>query len=240
MEINLSETEAMKKTIFRKVSKSNCFMKYFIFIVFLCIVILTTLIIIFIAYFSNKVDEIMEYYYREIPYLKREIESLKKNISFAQAILSYSITNQTSELFHKYEDILKNDKDRYSLIFNCLIKDPDKELCIYPYLKPKKVKGKKRIFVGSKKDGGYVLLDDFNGISKAYSFGIDQSVDFDFALSKKNIDIYMYDHTIKSLPYYYANYSKFHWKQIGITDVSHEKYNLKSLITLMKENGHLK
>ena len=50
------------------------------------------------------------------------------------AILSSSVTNQTAlELFRNFKYIVKHDKDKYSLIFNCLIKDPDKELCIYPY-----------------------------------------------------------------------------------------------------------
>ena len=240
MELVLSETEAMSKAVIRKVSKSNNDIKYFILIALICLLILAILIIIFIVYFSLKIDEIMELY-REIPLLNREITSLKKNISFMYTILSSSVTNQTAlELYHKFNDIVKYDKERYSLIFNCLVKDPDKELCIYPYLKPKKVKGKKRIFFGSKKDGGYVLLDDFNGISKAYSFGIDKMVDFDYALSEKNIDVYMYDHTIRSLPSKYANYSKFHWNKIGITEVGYDKNNLKSLKTLIKENGHLK
>ena len=242
MELGLSDKEALSKTVIRKVPKSNYYMNVFILIAFLCIIILAILIIIFIVYFSFKIDEIMELY-REIPLLNREMVSLKKNISFMYAILSSSVTNQTAlELFRNFNDIVKHDKDKdkYALIFNCLIKDTDKELCIYPYLKPKKVKGKKRIFFGSKKDGGYVLLDDFKGISKAYSFGIDQKVDFDYALSEKNIDIYMYDHTIISLPSNYANYSKFHWKKIGITEVGYDKNNLKSLKTLIKENGHLK
>ena len=55
--------------------------------------------------------------------------------------------------------------------------------------------------IGPKRDGGYVLMDDFHNISIAYSFGIDGDVSFDAALAQKNIDIYMYDHTINSLPF---------------------------------------
>ena len=59
-----------------------------------------------------------------------------------------------------------------------------------------------------KKDNGcYVLLDDFKDIKYAYSFGISFMVQFDDELTKRDIDVYMYDHTINNLPY---NKTKFH------------------------------
>lgn len=101
---------------------------------------------------------------------------------------------------------------------------------------PKKVIGKNLILVGPKKDGGYILLDEFENLKIAYSFGISQEIGFDKALADKNIDIYMYDHTIKSLPY---NNSKFHWKKIGLSGNKNKNDTLKPLKDLLKENGHL-
>ena len=70
-----------------------------------------------------------------------------------------------------------------------------------------------KILIGEKRDGGYVLLDDFKNIKIAYSFGISNNIHFDKELADKGIDVYMYDHTINQLPF---NNSRFHWKKIGI------------------------
>ena len=60
-------------------------------------------------------------------------------------------------------------------------------------------------------------------------------IQFDNELAKKGIDVYMYDHTINSLPY---NNSKFHWKKIGICANKEKNEDLKTLEDLIKENGH--
>jgi hypothetical protein len=91
---------------------------------------------------------------------------------------------------------------------DCLLNGPDKLFCFYHFIYPKKVIGKKRILLGKKTDGCYVLLDDFKNIKIAYSFGISNKIQFDDALARRCIDVYMYVHTINSLPY---NNSKFHW-----------------------------
>lgn len=90
-------------------------------------------------------------------------------------------------------------------------------------------------FNWKKKDGSYVLLNDFKNIKIAYSFGIRREIQFDKYLADKGIDVYMYDHTINSLPY---NNTKFHWKKIGITHKNKENNFLKSLEELIIENGH--
>ena len=107
---------------------------------------------------------------------------------------------------------------------------------IYPLLIPKKVIGKNLTLVGRKRDGGYILLDEFENMKIAYSFGISHEIGFDKALADKNIDIYMYDHTIKSLPY---KNSKFHWKKIGLSGNKNKNDKLKPLKDLLMENGHL-
>ena len=120
---------------------------------------------------------------------------------------------------------------------NCLTGDPDEQLCIYHLLVPKKVVGKERILLGSKRDGCYVLLDDFKDIKIAYSFGIATMIQFDQALAERGIDVYMYDHTIKGLPF---QNPKFHWKKIGIKGNNDNNPELKTLEELLKENGHEK
>ena len=82
----------------------------------------------------------------------------------------------------------------------------------------------------------YVLLDDFENIKIAYSFGISSNIQFDKALADKGIEVYMYDHTIDSLPY---QNPKFHWKKLGICGIGHNYTNMKNLEELIKENGHI-
>jgi hypothetical protein len=131
--------------------------------------------------------------------------------------------------------ITNNNKFNYKGVENCLLNDPDKQFCIYHLISPKKVIGKKRILVGPKRDGCYVLLNDFTNIKYAYSFGIERKIQFDKSLADKGIDVYMYDHTIDSLPY---NNIKFHWKKIGIAGRNKNNSLLKSLEELIIENGH--
>ena len=130
-----------------------------------------------------------------------------------------------------------NNKEKYEGAETCLMNNPDKLFCIYHLICPKKVLGKNRILIGTKKNGCYVMLDDFKGIKIAYSIGINNIIHFDKTLAEKGIDIYMYDHTINKLPY---ENSKFHWKKIGIGGNNERTYNIQTLEEMMKENGHLK
>ena len=71
-----------------------------------------------------------------------------------------------------------NDPYIYRHMENCLLNDADKYFCIYHLIYPKKVIGKNRILIGRKSDGCYVLLDDFENIKIAYSFGISNMIQF--------------------------------------------------------------
>ena len=133
--------------------------------------------------------------------------------------------------------LTNNDELEYKGMLECLISnDPDSKHCIYHLISPKKVFGKDRILIGKKSDGCYVLLDDFKYIKIAYSFGISINIQFDKALADMGIDIYMYDHTIDSLP---MQNDKFHWKKFGLCGKNTNRTNLKNLEELLVENGHL-
>ena len=77
-----------------------------------------------------------------------------------------------SEKINLLKMMTNNDENEYKGIKNCLENDPDKLECIYHLMNTKEVIGKKRILLGEKSDGCYVLLDDFQNIKIAYSFGI--------------------------------------------------------------------
>lgn len=137
--------------------------------------------------------------------------------------------------FNFLKIITNNNKKYYQGVENCLLNDPDRQLCLYHLLVPKKVIGKERILIGRRMDGSYVILDDFKNVRVAYSFGIRREIQFDKNLADRGIDVYMYDHTIDSLPY---ENDKFHWKKIGITGKNKSNNLLKSLEELIIENGH--
>ena len=131
--------------------------------------------------------------------------------------------------------LTNNQKNLTERIERCLVNDPDEEKCFYQFLCPKEVIGKKKVLYGPKSDGSYVLLDDLENIKIAYSIGIDSSIEFDKALAKRGIDVYMYDHTIDKLPY---ENPKFHWKKIGIGGNSQRSSNIQTLQEMIKDNGH--
>ena len=151
-----------------------------------------------------------------------DFEFIQKIKSFNSAELRYYKNKSQIDMFiydlnsNGYKDIVKD--------------------YIYQLIKPKGVLGKKKVRVGSIKDGGYVLLDDFENIKFAYSFGIGGEISFDTDLANRNIDIYMYDYTINKLPF---ENLKFHWKKIGLTSKKGEYNNMKTLSEILEENGHM-
>ena len=130
-----------------------------------------------------------------------------------------------------------NNELRYKNFEKCLI-DPDGQKCIYHYIVPKNIVGKKRILLGNKNegDGVYVIADDFKDIKIAYSFGIATVIQFDKALADRGIDVFMYDHTISNLPY---ENPRFHWFKIGLSGKAQHNNDLKDLDTLIQENKHI-
>lgn len=67
-------------------------------------------------------------------------------------------------------------------------------------LRPQAAAGIKKTRLGSTNDGGYVMLDDFQGIDTALSFGIDHDVSWDVDIAKRDIMVYQFDHTVDGPP----------------------------------------
>jgi hypothetical protein len=189
--------------------------------------------IIIIANKDKIVEFITIYKTYQNDFLKKRNNYLMKNNDFL------STFNIHSDNIHDKLKIIRlmtnNNIYRYKGFENCLLSDPDRQYCIYHLIAPKKVIGKERILIGEKRDGSYVLLNDFKNIRIAYSFGIQKLIQFDKGLADRGIDVYMYDHTINNLPY---NNSKFHWEKIGIAGKDNANNQLKTLEELMIKNGH--
>lgn len=101
----------------------------------------------------------------------------------------------------------------------------------------KDVEGGRLVRLGGRDgDGGYVMLDDFKGKSIAYSFGIADDVSWDREMAARGLDVYMYDHTIESIPEEDAH---FHWRKTGVIGTYDEaRPELQTLPMLVEENGH--
>jgi len=103
-------------------------------------------------------------------------------------------------------------------------------------LSPMDIKGAKYVRVGQDCDGGYVMLDDFQRkVDAAYSFGISHNVSWDEAMAGREIDVFMYDHTIKRLA---KQHPRFHYAKKGITGFD-KLVNCKTLGELIAENAHV-
>ncbi len=67
-------------------------------------------------------------------------------------------------------------------------------------LRPSRVEGFHKARLGSAHDGGYVMVDDFDGIDAAFSFGIAQDANWDAAVADRRVPVYQFDHTIDAPP----------------------------------------
>jgi len=83
----------------------------------------------------------------------------------------------------------------------------------------------KHIRVGSKNDGGYVLVDDLN--YPVISIGIGFNSEFDHAMCERKVKVYQFDHTI-NLEAKSCSNTEFH--KIGLTHS--RNHNCSNLLTL--------
>jgi len=177
-------------------------------IIFFCVLIIIHIIFI-IKGNKKSLKNFENIFDKKIKILEKKIKIIKNKNS----ILSYTFAAFFSFLYN-----IKNESSIYNL------------------LRPKDIIGKKKIRIGKKGDGGYILLNDFKNIKIAYSIGIYKEISFDKALADKDIDVFMYDHTIKKLPF---TLDKFHWYKIGLAEKKGQKDNMKTLNELLIENGHI-
>jgi hypothetical protein len=183
------------------------------------------------SFCSKKIIKIIIYF----TILSLSILAISKIIFRKKKKILYEKDDINSKI-DQLKNLTKNNQTLIEHVEKCIMNNPDEEKCLYQFLCPKEVVGKKRVLFGTKKDGCYVLLDDLENIKIAYSIGIDGIIQFDQALADKGIDDYMYDHTIEKLPY---ENEKFHWKKIGIGGNSQRSNNIQTLQEMLKENGHL-
>lgn len=67
-------------------------------------------------------------------------------------------------------------------------------------LRPLTASRYRKIRVGSKNDGGYIMLDEFSGVERALSLGVERNDDWDASLAERGIQVYQYDDSIDFAP----------------------------------------
>ena len=102
-------------------------------------------------------------------------------------------------------------------------------------LRPKKLLGARKIRVGRSFDGGYAMIDMFDGIDAAYSLGINDDVSWDLDIAKMGIPLFQYDPTISNLP---QEHKLFNWEPVWIGGQEDKENNVQSLENLIIKNGH--
>jgi hypothetical protein len=107
---------------------------------------------------------------------------------------------------------------------------------IISMLTPMDVAGAAFVRVGRDYDGGYVMLDAIapGSIDAAFGFGIGEDTSWDEAIAGRGIDVYMFDHTIKTLPTGLPRCRAF---GIGVTGRL-KGPSLRTLSELLAEHGH--
>lgn len=188
----------------------------------LFIFLLINLYIIFNLIYKRKIKNyISEFIHHEI---KNNLNQIKQLVDISNHLKKeLKLINDKQKLlftFKKYDILSKNLKANNDII---------------KILKPMDVIDMEKIRIGKNYDGGYILLNDFENVKIAYSFGISHEISFDKGLADKNIDVFMYDHTISKLPY---DNPRFHWNKIGLSTESNKKKHMKTLDELIKENNH--
>jgi hypothetical protein len=81
----------------------------------------------------------------------------------------------------------------------------DRILKLGSLLAPQQVVGQSKVRLGSKYDGGYVCLDDFDWITTAFSFGVGESDEWDVEVAGKGIVVHQFDHSIDGPPRVHPN-----------------------------------
>jgi Methyltransferase FkbM domain len=65
---------------------------------------------------------------------------------------------------------------------------------------PHRAAGFEKIRLGSRFDGGYVMIDDFRDIKLALSFGIESNASWDLEIAERGVPVWQYDHTVDAGP----------------------------------------
>lgn len=81
-------------------------------------------------------------------------------------------------------------------------------------MRPMRAVGFDKVRIGNPGDGGYVHIDDFHGIDRAFSLGIENNVAWDLEIASRNIKVEQYDFSVAAPP---VQHPLFQFHQTKIT-----------------------
>lgn len=100
---------------------------------------------------------------------------------------------------------------------------------LYDWVRPQTCEGLKKIRIDNQHgDGGYVMIDDFTGITAALSLGIGDDISWDMEMSERGVEIYQFDHTVEAPAAVAAN-PRLHFHRCGIAGRSDPQQRLKTI-----------
>jgi hypothetical protein len=67
---------------------------------------------------------------------------------------------------------------------------------ILGFMTPSALVDHRKIRLGNDADGGYVCIDDLDGVDTAFSFGINDDISWDRAVADRGLMVYQFDHTV--------------------------------------------
>lgn len=98
-------------------------------------------------------------------------------------------------------------------------------------LVPVKAIGHQKTRLGGQYDGGYVCVDDLDGIKAAFSFGIAQDVTWDIDIADRGIPVYQLDHSVDGPPRTHANFRFQKAKAVPVKRRHSAEESISSLLT---------
>jgi len=108
-------------------------------------------------------------------------------------------------------------------------------LTLTDYLNPQSVVGGRFVRLGSRFDGGYVMISPTQSAAVAYSLGIGGNIDWDRDMADLGYKVFQYDHTVQDPA---PEDSRMVFSRIGVGGVEQSSAMLKTLDALIRENGH--
>lgn len=100
---------------------------------------------------------------------------------------------------------------------------------LYDLVRPQTFPGLVKRRVGNRAaDGGYVMADDFQGITAAFSLGIGLDISWDLEMAGLGIEIYQFDHTVDE-PAEVAGNSRLHFQSCGIAATTQPTAGMKRI-----------
>ncbi|WP_198372941.1 hypothetical protein [Roseomonas rosulenta] len=103
-------------------------------------------------------------------------------------------------------------------------------LALAALLSPQRAQGTPKIRVGASHDGGYVMLDDWEGLAGALSIGIGTDDSWDRAVLARGLPVAQFDHTIAAPPTATPGLA---WLPLGIgTEDLNNLRTLRSMLAL--------